>query len=84
MAMHMLTTADNPFNPFIKFSEWEQFDVQSGYYTMALLARVVVSSDELSEADQLQAREEGIDTILREDESGLYLKVDASTGKVLV
>lgn len=82
MTTHMLTTADNPYNPFTMFDEWLQFDESSGYYTNAYLARVVVSSDELSVGDQHQAYEEGMDEIIREDVFGIYLKVDRETADV--
>lgn len=79
MAGHMLTTADNPWNPFTHFDEWFEYDETSGYHSTALLGRVVVSSDDLSEADQLQAIAQAIDEIIEYDESGLYLKVDEAT-----
>jgi hypothetical protein len=79
MAGHMLTTADNPYDPFTRFDEWFQYDESKGYHTTAYLARVVKSSDELSEADQMQAIEQGIDEILEFDEAGIYLKVDETT-----
>ncbi len=79
MAEHMLTTVDNPFDPFTQFDEWYSFDVASGYNTSALLARVVVTSDELSEADQSRAIESAIDEIVRENVSGVHRKVEQQT-----
>lgn len=79
MTVHALTTADNPFNPFVDFNDWFAFDSSKGYNTIAFLARVVVSSDELSEADQHQAFELGIDEILETDVTGLYLRVTENT-----
>lgn len=78
-ADHMLTTVDNPFNPFTQFDEWYAYDSQLGHHTLAFLARVTRTSDELSEADQSLAIEEAIDEIVRENVSGLYRKV-SSTG----
>ena len=71
----LLTTIDNPFNPFTDWDEWFAFDEAAGYHTPALLARVVVSSDELSEVDQEIAFIEGIDEIVRENVSGVHRKV---------
>jgi hypothetical protein len=48
MQQSMLTTIDNPFNPFTQFDEWNAFDTQQGYYTCAYLARIAKVSDELS------------------------------------
>ena len=64
MAEYMLTTVDNPFNPFTQFNEWQAYDQQLGYNTLALLARVVVTSNDLSEADQELAIDETIDEIV--------------------
>ena len=75
MAQHMLTTVDNPYDPFTEFDEWFAFDQRVGHNTNSLLARVVITSDELSEADQNVAIEDAIDEIVREDPLLLYRKV---------
>lgn len=71
----MLTTIDNPYDPFTQFDEWMNWDVSSGYNTSSYLARVVVTSDEISETDQLLAIENAIDGIVRENVNGMYRKV---------
>lgn len=76
---HMLSTSDNPWNPFTQFNEWYAWDQQAGYNTTGYLARVVKTSDELSEADQSLAYEQAIDEILKEDILGLYIKVAAES-----
>ena len=78
MVEHMLTTVDNPFDPFTQFDEWFRFDEASGYHTTQFLARIVRTSDELSEADQSAAIEVAIDEIVSENLTGLYRKVAAS------
>ena len=75
----MLTTIDNPFNPFTQPDEWAQFDVAAGYGTREFLARVVRTSDELSEADQDLALEQGILEIVSENVSGIYRRVTAES-----
>ena len=72
---HMLSTIDNPFNPFTEWDDWYNYDSSHGYYTPALLDRVVFTSEELSDADQDLAIEWGIDEIIEEDVLGLYVKV---------
>lgn len=74
MNTSMLTTVDNPFDPVTQFNEWNTWDRSEGYNTLAYLARVVITSDELSPALQSQAIEEAIDTIINEN-NGLYKKV---------
>lgn len=77
MTMHMLTTVDNPYNPFTQFDEWLCFDESSGYYTTQLLARVTKSSHSLSETDQDLAIEQAIDEIVKENVTGMHRKVAA-------
>jgi len=63
MMQHMLTTVDNPFDPFTEFDAWDSWDRTSGYCCSAYLSRVVKSSDELSEADQMLLIEQGIEVV---------------------
>jgi hypothetical protein len=76
----MLTTMDNPHDPFTEFDEWLQFDESSGYYTTQYLARLTITSSELSDADQDAAIELAIDEIVRENINGMYKKVEAPSG----
>jgi len=71
----MLTTIDNPFNPFTQFDDWKAWDEAQGYYTCAYLARIVRSSNELSELDEALAIENAIDEIVKFNVLGIYKKV---------
>lgn len=71
----MLTTIDNPYDPFTHFDEWYAFDESRGYHTCGYLARIVKSSDELSEADEDAAIEMAIDEIIKWNILGIYEKV---------
>lgn len=75
MISHMLTTEDNPFDPFTEYNEWFVFDERSGYGTCAYLARIERTSDEMSEADQAFAHEQAIDEIVEINLLGIYKKV---------
>ena len=72
----MLTTVDNPFDPFTQFDEWYAWDTRAGYHTLSLLARVTRSSDEHSDADREQAEEAGIDEVVLYNVSGMHRKVE--------
>lgn len=72
---HMLSTIDNPYNPFTHFDQWYQWDLTQGYNTSSFLARIVVTSDELSEAEQNTAMESAIQEIIRENVLGIYIRV---------
>jgi hypothetical protein len=74
-----LTTADNPYNPNggeDEFRQWNQFDISMGYYTLSYLARVVRSSDELSEASQQFAYDLAVEEILELNLTGNYIRID--------
>lgn len=75
MATTLLSTADNPYNPFTEFDQWRTWDEQSGYHTLAYLARVCITSDELSELDQSQAYDLALEEILAENITGNYIRV---------
>lgn len=83
MATYMLTTTDNPYDPFMQFDDWLAYDVGMGYHTCSLLARVVVTSEELSEADQDVAMELAIDSIVNENSLGNYRKLIKDSVKIL-
>lgn len=72
---YMLTTVDNPFDPFTQFDEWYAWDQNAGYCTPGLLARIALMSDELSEADQHLIIQQAIDEVVRENVSGVHKKV---------
>ena len=71
----LLSTKDNPYNPFTQWNEWYSFDEHQGYHTSGLLARIIVTSSDLSEADQRLADAEAVDSIIENINSDFYVKV---------
>ena len=71
----MLTTIDNPFDPFEQFTSWFLFDVEKGYNTCSRLARIANISDELSEKEVDEEIERAIDEIIKYDFMNIYKKV---------
>lgn len=47
----MLTTVDNPYDPFTQFASWYRYDMNAGYNTCGTLARVMCPSNNLTEAE---------------------------------
>lgn len=72
---YMLTTVDNPFNPFTEFDEWFAYDTRMGYNTSSFLDRIAKVSDDISQPDQLLAIQHAIDEIVEENVSGMWRKV---------
>lgn len=77
----MLTTVDNPYDPFTQWDEWFAWDQSAGYNTPGMLARIAKSSDELSEADQHLAIQLAIEEIVRENVLGVWRKVQRNEVK---
>ena len=71
----MLTTVDNPHDPFDDWEKWYLWDNLHGYHSTSLLARVAVVSDELTGPDYHAALEEAIDEIVEYNISGMHRKV---------
>lgn len=71
----MLTTIDNPYNPFEDFDRWFLFDIEKGYLSCAYLARIARTSDQLSEQENDIEIERAIDEIVEYDFRGIYIKV---------
>lgn len=77
----MLTTLDNPFDPFNQFDEWFAFDVSKGHNTCGLLARIANTSQELSEADYDLEVDRAMNDIVKYDPLNLWIKVYRNSEK---
>lgn len=75
MSKCMLTTFDNPYNPFEQFTSWFLFDVEKGYNTCSYLGRIARTSDQLSEEENDLEVERAIDEIIKYDFRNIYKKV---------
>lgn len=78
MSECMLTTNDNPFDPFEDFASWFLFDVEKGYNTCSYLARIANLTDDLSQQEANQEVERAIDEIIKYDFMDIYKKVRRS------
>ena len=85
----MLTTIDNPYNPFDNFEQWYMFDElqarrENRPTCCSYLARVDCSSDEVSEAEQRQTMNDIIDEIVQLNLSGKFIKITRSEAERLL
>lgn len=71
----MLTTFDNPFDPFDEFDSWYRFDIDKGYNSCSYLDRVALTSDQLSDFENEKEVERAIDEIIKYDFMNVYTKV---------
>ena len=77
----MLTTFDNPFDPFEQFTSWFLFDVEKGYNTCSYLARIAKTSDQFTEKENEEEIERAIDEIIKINPLNIYRKVKRNTAK---
>lgn len=72
----MLTTTDNPFDPFDQFISWFMYDIEKGYYSCSRLARIARIEDEMTEQEVDAEIERAIDELIKLDFTDKYKKVE--------
>lgn len=70
----MLSTYDNPYNPFDDYDSWFQFDMDKGYCSCSYLARIARTSDQLTDEENNKEIERAIDEIIFHNPT-VYIKV---------
>lgn len=72
----MLTTFDNPYNPFENFDDWYRFDCDKHYDSCGLLARKMENvPNDLVPSEEVKVTESAIDEIVKNDVLNRYTKV---------
>ena len=71
----MLSTIDNPYDPFDNFSSWYMYDVEAGYNSCAYLARIAKTSEQFTDTENDEEIERAIDEIIQYDFRNIYVKV---------
>lgn len=76
-----LTTVDNPYDPFNEFDSWFRFDCDNDYYSLAYLARIAKTSEQMSDVEYDEEIERAIDEIIKYDFRNIYKKVTLKTNE---
>ena len=76
---HMLTTFDNPYDPFEQFTSWFLFDVEKGYNTCSYLERTVNITEGMTQKEIDDEYERAIDEIIKYDFLNIYKRVERSS-----
>ena len=71
----MLTTIDNPYDPFEQFDDWYMYDLDKGYGSSSYLARIARTSDQLTDEENALEVERAIDEIIVLDFMNIYKKI---------
>ena len=75
MSTCMLTTIDNPFDPFEQFTSWMLFDKEKGYDSSERLMRIANISDDMTQKEVDEEIERAIDETIKYDFMNIYVKV---------
>ena len=75
MTCCMLSTIDNPFNPFEDYSSWLMFDKEKGYDSAERLMRIAKVTDDMTQKEENEEIERAIDEIIKYDILNVYIKV---------
>lgn len=77
----MITTPDNPWNPFTHFDEWYTWDTMMGYHSCEILARLAKTSREFSDEMNERIIDEAMNKMTSELFQGIYIKVTKDSFK---
>lgn len=64
----MITTKDNPYNPFTQHDMWQAYDHQKGYYSEEYVARLAPTSFDLTDEENDELIDQAIEDIIRLDQ----------------
>lgn len=72
---YMLTTLDNPFDPFNDFTSWYMFDCEKGHNTSSRLARIANLEPEMSQKEVEEEMDRAMNLIIKYDVEDKFIKV---------
>ena len=84
MRQCLVTTIDNPHNPFEDPKGWDNFDKLHGYQTQSLLAYFSHNSLKLEEQQYHEEVENAINDLLEFNPFGLYIKIYEDEAELLI
>lgn len=79
---YMLTTLDNPFDPFNDFTSWFKFDCEKGHNTSSRIARIAQLDSEMTQKEVDEEMNRVMDFIIRYDLEEKYIKVKENKTQV--
>ena len=75
MADYMVTTIDNPYNPFTRYRKWREHDDSHCYHTEEWIYVLSKTSNDLLPEERDEQIDFGVDRLLMLDPYGLHVKV---------
>lgn len=75
----MLSTIDNPYDPFEQFTLWHLFDKEKGYDSCERLMRNVEIREDMTPQEIEAAADAAMDKLIEEDVMNVFVKVRPRT-----
>lgn len=75
----MLTTVDNPYDPFEQFTLWLMFDKEKGYNTSERLMRLANISEDMSQMEIDREVDRAMDRLIELDFTNTFKKCFKTT-----
>lgn len=72
---YMLTTIDNPYDPFEQFTLWYLFDKEKGYNTCERLARLANITSDMSQKEIDEETNRAMDKLIEIDFLNIFKRV---------
>ena len=76
---YMLSTVDNPYNPFDQFNLWLMFDKEKGYDSCERLARFVHLKEEMTQKEIEEEIDRAMNELINLDFTNTFIKVTKET-----
>ena len=78
---YMLTTIDNPYDPFEQFTSWYLFDKEKGYNTYERLARLANITSDMSQKEIDEETNRAMDKLIEIDFLNIFVRVERKINK---
>lgn len=78
----LITTVDNPFDPFENFAAWNRWDQDHGYNTWSLVCRLAKISDDMSDSEYSDEISAACEEIARFNLSTKHKKVSKTVNEI--
>lgn len=72
---YMLSTIDNPYDPFEEFTLWLMFDKEKGYDSCERLMRIAQISDDMTQKEIDEEVDRAMDILIEHDFTNTFKRV---------
>ncbi len=74
--VYMLSTKDNPYDPFVDYDSWFAFDTNNYHNSCAFLDRIANTSSSMTEYEQQMEINRAIDEIVTLDPTDTFIRLE--------